>query len=122
MNGHIQGDRGHCRRKRRVQPSGRTLVLRPGTPVFWKPTNRTLWLSRKPWKDVQAVVRLANAERIPIVPMGNGMALTGLVRPLKGGIVLDMKRMNRILEVNERGRYAVVEGGASPGAAEGLSG
>jgi glycolate oxidase len=47
--------------------------------------------------------------------MGNGMALTGLVIPLKGGIVMDMKRMNKILEVNEKARYAVVEGGTSQG-------
>jgi glycolate oxidase len=47
--------------------------------------------------------------------MGNGMSLTGLVIPLKGGIVLDMKRMNRILEVNAMARYAVMEGGASQG-------
>ena len=66
-------------------------------------------------EQVQGIVRLANAERIPVVPMGNGMALTGLVIPLKGGIVLDMKRMNRILEVNEKARYAVVEGGTSQG-------
>jgi FAD/FMN-containing dehydrogenase len=66
-------------------------------------------------EQVQEVVRLANREKVPVVPMGNGMALTGLVRPLKGGIVMDMKRMNRILEVNERGRYAVVEGGVSQG-------
>jgi glycolate oxidase len=43
------------------------------------------------------------------------MSLTGLVIPLKGGIVLDMKRMNRILEVNAKARYAVVEGGTSQG-------
>ena len=66
-------------------------------------------------EQVQKVVQLANREKIPIVPMGNGMALTGLVIPLKGGIVLDMKRMNRILEVNEKARYAVVEGGTSQG-------
>jgi glycolate oxidase len=66
-------------------------------------------------EQVQKVVQLANRERIPIVPMGNGMALTGLVIPLKGGIVMDMKRMNRILEVNEKARYAVVEGGTSQG-------
>ena len=65
--------------------------------------------------EVQQVVQLANRERIPIVPMGSGMALTGLVIPLKGGIVLDMKRMNSILEVNERARYCVVEGGTSQG-------
>ena len=66
-------------------------------------------------EQVQQVVQLANRERIPIVPMGNGMALTGLVIPLQGGIVLDMKRMNKILEVNEKARYAVVEGGTSQG-------
>jgi len=66
-------------------------------------------------EQVQKVVQLANREKIPIVPMGNGMALTGLVIPLKGGIVMDMKRMNKILEVNEKARYAVVEGGTSQG-------
>ncbi|MFC1883185.1 FAD-binding oxidoreductase [Thermodesulfobacteriota bacterium] len=66
-------------------------------------------------EQVQKVVQLANKEKIPIVPMGNGMALTGLVIPLKGGIVMDMKRMNKILEVNEKARYVVVEGGTSQG-------
>ena len=66
-------------------------------------------------EEIQDIVRLANQEKIPIVPMGAGLALTGLVIPLKGGIVMDMKRMNRILEVNEKGRYAVVEGGTSQG-------
>ena len=64
---------------------------------------------------VQDVVKFANKERIPLVPMGNGMSLTGLVRPLKGGIVMDMKRLNKILEVNQRARYVVVEGGVSQG-------
>jgi glycolate oxidase len=66
-------------------------------------------------EEVQQIVQLANRERIPVVPMGNGMALTGLVIPWKGGIVLDMKRMDRIIEVNERARYVVVEGGTSQG-------
>jgi len=66
-------------------------------------------------EEVQKIVQLANEYKIPLVPMGNGMALTGLVIPLRGGIVLDMKRMNRILEVNEKGRYVVVEGGTSQG-------
>jgi glycolate oxidase len=69
----------------------------------------------KTTEEVQKVVQLANREKIPIVPMGSGMALTGLVIPLKGGIVMDMKRMNKILEVNEKARYAVVEGGTSQG-------
>lgn len=66
-------------------------------------------------EEIQAIVRLANKEKIPIVPMGAGLGLTGLVIPLKGGIVIDTKRMNKIIEVNEKARYAIVEGGTSQG-------
>ena len=67
-------------------------------------------------EEIQGIVQLANKEKIPLVPMGAGMSLTGLIIPLKGGIVIDMKRMNKILEVNEKARYVVVEGGTSHGA------
>src|SRR4030066_172211 len=70
----------------------------------------------KTTKEVQEIVKLANKEKVPIVPKGAGLALTGLVIPLKGGIVMDMKRMDKILEVNEGARYVVVEGGVSQGA------
>ncbi len=66
-------------------------------------------------EEIQKIVRLANQNKIPIVPMGAGMALTGLVIPLRGGIVIDMKRMNKIIEVNEKARYVIVEGGTSHG-------
>jgi FAD/FMN-containing dehydrogenase len=82
-------------------------VLTPHLPDFV--------VAPKTTEQVQKVVLLANREKIPIVPMGNGMSLTGLVIPLKGGIVMDMKRMNKILEVNAMARYAVVEGGTSQG-------
>jgi len=65
--------------------------------------------------QVQKIIQMANDEGIPIVPMGGGLVLSGLTIPLKGGIVLDMKRMNRILEVNEDSHYAVVEAGTSQG-------
>jgi FAD/FMN-containing dehydrogenase len=67
-------------------------------------------------EEIQGIVQLASRERIPLVPMGAGMSLTGLVIPLRGGIVIDMKRMNRIIEVNEKARYVIVEGGTSHGA------
>jgi glycolate oxidase len=47
--------------------------------------------------------------------MGGGMSLSGLTLPLKGGIVLDLRRMNRILEVNEKSMYAVIEAGVTQG-------
>ncbi len=66
-------------------------------------------------EEVQKIVQAANALRVPLVPLGAGLVLSGLSRALKGGIVLDMKRMNRILEINETSRYALVEAGASQG-------
>lgn len=66
-------------------------------------------------EEVRKILLLANAEKIPVVPMGGGLVLSGLTIPQRGGIVLDMKRMNRIIEVNESSRYAVVEAGTSQG-------
>ncbi len=65
--------------------------------------------------EVRRIMLLANEHRVPVVPMGAGLVLSGLTRALKGGIILDMKRMNRILEVNPVSRYAVVEAGTSEG-------
>jgi glycolate oxidase len=67
-------------------------------------------------EEVQKIVILANKERIPVTPMGGGFTLSALVVPNKGGIVLDMKGMDHIIEVNGRSRYAVVEAGVSQAA------
>jgi glycolate oxidase len=69
----------------------------------------------KTTEELQKIVRIANQEKIPIVPLGGGLSLAGLALPLKGGITIDMKRMDRIIEVNEKGRYMVVEAGVSQG-------
>ena len=66
--------------------------------------------------EVQQIVRLANQEKIAITPMGAGLTLSALTVPLKGGIVLDMKRMDRIIEVNQASRYAVIEAGVTQAA------
>ncbi|MCP4756850.1 MAG: FAD-binding oxidoreductase [Proteobacteria bacterium] len=66
-------------------------------------------------EEVSKIMLAANKYEVPVVPMGAGLVLSGLTRALKGGIILDMKRMNRILEVNEISRYAVVEAGTSQG-------
>ena len=66
-------------------------------------------------EEVQKIVMLANQEKIPLVPQGGGLVLSGLTIPLKGGILVDMKRMNRIIEVNKNSRYVIVEAGCSHG-------
>jgi FAD/FMN-containing dehydrogenase len=69
----------------------------------------------KTTQEVQNIVLLANETKVPITPMGGNLTLNGLGIPVRGGIVLDMKRMDRILEVNPMARYAIVEPGVTQG-------
>jgi len=84
-------------------------------PGLMKPHEPDYVVMPKTTEEIQEIVRLANKEKTPVVPKGAGLALTGLVIPQKGGIVLDMKRMEGILEVNEKARYVIVEGGTTHG-------
>lgn len=66
-------------------------------------------------EEVQAVVRAANQHRIPLYPISTGrnLAYGGSAPVYSGSVVLDLKRMNRVIEVNERNAYALVEPGVS---------
>ena len=66
-------------------------------------------------EQVQQIVRIANEYRIPLYPISTGRNLGygGSAPVLSGSVVLDLKRMNRILEVNERNASALVEPGVS---------
>ena len=66
-------------------------------------------------EQVQQVMRIANEHRIPIYPVSTGKNLGygGSAPVLSGSVVLDLKRMNRIIEVNERNACALVEPGVS---------
>jgi glycolate oxidase len=61
--------------------------------------------------EVSEVVKLARMEKIPIVARGAGTGLCGSAVPIKGGIVLDMTRMDTIKEVRVGDLYCVVEAG-----------
>jgi len=65
--------------------------------------------------EVQGVLRLANREKVPIVPYTFGDNVGGLTIPIKGGIILDLRRMDRLIEFNEENMYIVVEPGFSFG-------
>ncbi|MCF8118771.1 MAG: FAD-binding oxidoreductase, partial [Deltaproteobacteria bacterium] len=67
-------------------------------------------------EEVRQVVLLANQEKIPVTPLGGGFTLSALVVPNQGGMVLDMKQMDRIIEVDETNRYALIEPGVSQAA------
>ena len=61
--------------------------------------------------QVAAVVRLANEEGVPIVPYGAGTGVMGAAVPIRGGIVLSLARMNRILSIDPGAMTATVQAG-----------
>ena len=62
-------------------------------------------------EQVSKVVSIANKHSIPICPWGAGTGLSGGAVPIKGGISLDLKNMNRIEELNARDLTVTVEPG-----------
>lgn len=66
-------------------------------------------------EQVQSLLRIANEHRIPMYPISTGRNLGygGSAPVYSGSVVLDLKRMNRILEVDERNASCLVEPGVS---------
>ena len=64
-------------------------------------------------QEVQAIVKVCHRERIPMVARGAGTGLSGGALPVKGGVVIGVSRMNRILEVDIPNARVVVEPGVT---------
>lgn len=59
--------------------------------------------------DVAQVMRVCSDTRTPVVPRGGGTGYTGGAVPIRGGLVMSLERMNRIIEIDEANLLAVVE-------------
>lgn len=70
------------------------VVVLPGTP-----------------EELSRVVKLANQYRVPIVPWGGGSGSQGGVMPVYGGITVDLKRLNRIIEINRMAQTMTAQAG-----------
>lgn len=62
-------------------------------------------------EQVSAIVKFANEHHIAVVPRGAGTSLSGGVVPIRGGIIIDLSKMNRILEISIEDRFARVQAG-----------
>jgi glycolate oxidase len=62
-------------------------------------------------KDVQEIIRYANKNKIPVVARGTGSGMSGQTVPLSGGIVLDMKKMDKVIKISPEDLLCVVEPG-----------
>jgi len=64
-------------------------------------------------EQVVEIVKTANKHRVPLVPRSGGSGLSDGALPLKGGIVVDMKKMDKILEIDLTNSTATVQAGVS---------
>ncbi len=64
-------------------------------------------------EETARVVQICAAHRTPIVPFGTGTAVEGGVVATRGGLSLDLRRMNRIVRVSAPDRDATVEAGVT---------
>jgi len=62
-------------------------------------------------EHVQKIMRYANQNKIPVVPRGAGSGTSGHTVPIDGGIILDMKQMNRIIDIRPEDMLVKVEPG-----------
>lgn len=62
-------------------------------------------------EEISKIMALADEAAVPVTVRGSGTSVTGAVLAWKGGIILDISRMNRIIEINHRDGYAVIEPG-----------
>lgn len=71
------------------------------------------WAAVKPKtvNHVQEIMKYANDNLIPVIARGGGSGMCGQTVPINGGIILDMKSMNKILEINLEDVYCRVEPG-----------
>src|SRR5499426_4212491 len=82
--------------------------------------NTTTWIANEPpdavvfpqdTADVQEIVRVCAAHRVPVIPFGTGTSLEGHVNAPFGGVSVDFRDMNRVLAVHAEDLDVVVEPG-----------
>jgi alkyldihydroxyacetonephosphate synthase len=109
----IPADRVSCAPADRVSYARdawpRTLIAIQHGVVAPKPPDVVVWPETT--EEVAAIVRLANELRVPIVPYGAGSGVAGGALCIHGGIVVDVKRMNRMVALDEADLTATFEAG-----------
>lgn len=62
-------------------------------------------------EEVQSILKFANIHKIPVIARGAGTNLVGACIPLKGGIVINFTKMDKIIEINKTNMTATVQAG-----------
>lgn len=62
-------------------------------------------------EEISAILKICNAEKIPVTPRGGGTGLSGGALPHLGGVLLSTERLNSIIEIDERNLQVITETG-----------
>jgi D-lactate dehydrogenase (cytochrome) len=82
--------------------------------------NTVTWIENQPpdavvfpqsTEDVQEIVRICAAHRVPIIPFGTGTSLEGHVNAPEGGVSVDVRDMNQVLAVHAEDLDCVIQPG-----------
>ncbi len=60
-------------------------------------------------EQVSAIAKLCNGNKIPLTTRGAGTGLSGGALPIRGGVLMSMEKLNKIIEIDERNLQATVE-------------
>ncbi|MFX0102925.1 MAG: FAD-binding oxidoreductase [Candidatus Hodarchaeota archaeon] len=71
-------------------------------------------------EQISKIMGIANELKIPVVPFGEGSGVMGAAIPIHGGIVVDMKRFTKIIDINDKNLTLTVETGLNGKALERL--
>jgi D-lactate dehydrogenase (cytochrome) len=90
------------------------------TAVREQHANTTTWVANEPpdavvfpqsTADVQEIVRICAAHRVPVIAFGTGTSLEGQINAPLGGVCIDVRDMNRVLAVHAEDLDCVIEPG-----------
>ncbi|MHA1384011.1 MAG: FAD-binding oxidoreductase [Candidatus Helarchaeota archaeon] len=62
-------------------------------------------------EQISEILKIANENKIPIIPFGGGGGVNGGIIPITGGIILDVQKMDKIIEINEESLYVTAQAG-----------
>src|SRR5579862_8144469 len=108
--------------ERRVTDSESALDQHAADLSYHEPRRPDVVVYPESTAEVAAVLELADATDTPVVPFGAGTSLEGHVIPLRGGISLDLTRLNAILALRPDDLTATVQPGVTRSQLEAVAG
>ncbi len=91
---------------RDLWPQGQIWMMHLDIP---HPPDAVVWVESE--EQIIGLLKLANEEKFPVIPFAAGSGVCGGALPLAGGVVMDIKKMARIIEINDKTLTVTAEAG-----------